>query len=181
MNAKKARALRLAVLTCFLSPSLFFLEYRTHADSPVQAPQKPAGPQKPGQQPPGERQPDQKMPGMKEQQENPPGPSLTLADLEQMALKSNPTFGQAEALIRSAEGRRHIHPVTGERDARFRQCSCTSVRKYPAGRRAESARSIARSIANGSPTRKGWPHGHLIETHNRLTAGPRLVLLRGNG
>lgn len=33
-------------------------------------------------------------------------PQITLAELEQMALKNNPTFAQAEAAIRAAEGRR---------------------------------------------------------------------------
>jgi outer membrane protein, heavy metal efflux system len=36
----------------------------------------------------------------------PQGPSITLAELEQMAAKNNPTFAQAEAAIRAAEGRR---------------------------------------------------------------------------
>jgi cobalt-zinc-cadmium efflux system outer membrane protein len=35
-----------------------------------------------------------------------PGPVLTLADLERMALEGNPTLAQAEAAIRAAEGRR---------------------------------------------------------------------------
>jgi outer membrane protein, heavy metal efflux system len=34
------------------------------------------------------------------------GPSITLTELEQMAVKNNPTFAQAEAAIRAAEGRR---------------------------------------------------------------------------
>ncbi|MCW5968661.1 MAG: TolC family protein [Blastocatellales bacterium] len=33
-------------------------------------------------------------------------PTLTLADLERMALEGNPTLGQAEAAVRAAEGRR---------------------------------------------------------------------------
>jgi outer membrane protein, heavy metal efflux system len=33
-------------------------------------------------------------------------PAITLAELEQMALKNNPTFAQAEAAMRAAEGRR---------------------------------------------------------------------------
>jgi cobalt-zinc-cadmium efflux system outer membrane protein len=34
------------------------------------------------------------------------GPSITLIELEQMAVKNNPTFAQADAAIRAAEGRR---------------------------------------------------------------------------
>jgi cobalt-zinc-cadmium efflux system outer membrane protein len=124
MNAKKPRALKLAVLSGLFSLSFFFSEYRTHADSAAHSPEKPAGSQKPGQQPAGDMKMDQKMPGMKEQQESPPGPSVTLADLEQMALKNNPTLGQAEAQIRSAEGHRrqaglYPNPIVGYRGEEF--------------------------------------------------------------
>ena len=54
---------------------------------------------------PPQQQPQ--MPGMtmNQAQQTPSGPELRLEDLEQMALVSNPTLGQAEAEIRSTQGR----------------------------------------------------------------------------
>ncbi len=54
----------------------------------------------------------------------PQGPAITLAELEQVAIKNNPTFAQAEAAIRAAEGRRvqaglFPNPVMGYRGEEF--------------------------------------------------------------
>lgn len=58
------------------------------------------------------------------QKANDTGPVMTLAELERMALQNNPTFAQAEAAIRAAEGRRvqaglYPDPVIGYRGEEF--------------------------------------------------------------
>ncbi|MEW6127743.1 MAG: TolC family protein [Acidobacteriota bacterium] len=49
---------------------------------------------------------DHKMNEMRVQQNAPDTPSMTLAELEQQALKNNPTLAQSELAVRAAEGRR---------------------------------------------------------------------------
>lgn len=53
-----------------------------------------------------EMQMEEKKPAPESQKQNSSGPKLTLPELEQMALKSNPTLAQADAAIRAAEGRK---------------------------------------------------------------------------
>lgn len=58
------------------------------------------------------------------QQPAPSGPSLTLADIERMALQNNPTLAQAESAIRAAQGRRRQaglwpNPIVGYRGEEF--------------------------------------------------------------
>src|SRR5689334_13615434 len=57
-------------------------------------------------------------------QQQPTGPSLTLAELEQMAVEKNPTIAQAEAAILAAQGRRRQaglwpNPTIGYRGEEF--------------------------------------------------------------
>lgn len=78
---------------------------QTQTQQPSSGHQHMPGMQMPSQQP--QMPPGQQMPGMQpaapEQQST--GPALRLEDLEQMALKNNPTLAQAEAEIRAAAGR----------------------------------------------------------------------------
>jgi len=100
MNAKNRRAFRLQVLIAFTSFSIFLMGHKAQGDSPGESRDK------------------------KPQQDVASGPSLTLADLERLAVKNNPTLGQAEAEIRSTEGRRkqaglYPNPVVGYRGEEF--------------------------------------------------------------
>lgn len=102
-NKMKTELLAIAIL-CLVSLRLVAQAHEHPQANPPSASPTPRPMQQP-QSSEASGMPGMQMGGEGQQTVQPPGPELTLEQLEQMALERNPTLKQAEAELRAAEGR----------------------------------------------------------------------------
>lgn len=172
--------------------------HKPHVHKPDEKPKKPQAeerdhqhrePQATTQQPHAAKPPTQQS-----QPAEPAQGSLTLADFERMALDSNPTLAQAEALIRAAEGRRKQaglwpNPVVGYQGEEFAFRAFTEKSEHfffieqtiPLGGKLAKSRRVAEQEVRQANADATVQKGRVINTvrilfHETLAAQQRVQL-----